>query len=117
MPRETFIPLCLSIPRSAYPVNPIRRPQVTSRQSYGMLGTKEEYDMDTNTLLFFDVHLDALPLFEAGWCALASAARLTGRIWHALRQHAQALGLAEKCGSFAKKFVKPPSIFGRKGIK
>ena len=59
----------------------------------------------------------ALPLFEAGWCALARAARLPGRVWYALRQRAQALGLAEKCGSFAKKFVKPPSIFGRKGIK
>lgn len=69
-------------------------------------------------LLYFSlISPCALPLFMAGWRVLAYAARLPGRIWRALQQYAQALGLADKCGSFAKKFVKPSSIFGRKGIK
>ena len=59
----------------------------------------------------------ALPWFMLGWRMLLRAAGLPARLAQAARQRARAAGLAEKCSRFAKKFAKPSSIFGRKGIK
>lgn len=59
----------------------------------------------------------ALAVFGRALGALVWALRLPGRAARTLRRLAQAVGLREKCGFFVKKFAKPSSIFGRKGIK
>lgn len=59
----------------------------------------------------------ALPLLCGFWGRLARAARLAGRWGRTARRRVRAAGLPEKCAGFAKKFVKPSSIFSRKGIK
>lgn len=59
----------------------------------------------------------ALAVLESILGALVWALRLPGRAARALRRFAQAVGLRDKCRFFVKKFAKPSSIFGRKGIK